>query len=53
MTLCLLLNMKGGTIIGTARCQEFRAKEGRIKAAKNLIARGISNLVILLSNERF
>ncbi|RDD42107.1 ATP-dependent 6-phosphofructokinase, muscle type [Trichoplax sp. H2] len=37
----------GGTIIGTARCQEFRAKEGRIKAAKNLVGRGISNLMVI------
>ena len=30
---------KGGTVIGSARCLEFREKEGRIKAAKNLVDR--------------
>lgn len=37
----------GGTIIGSARCQDFREKEGRLKAAKNLIKRGITNLVVI------
>ncbi len=38
---------KGGTIIGSARCVDFREREGRLKAAKNLIGRGISNLVVI------
>ncbi len=38
---------KGGTIIGTARCKEFREREGRLKAAKNLIENGIDNLVVI------
>lgn len=38
---------KGGTIIGTARCMEFREREGRLQAAKNLIKRKIDNLVII------
>ena len=37
----------GGTIIGTARCNEFREREGRLKAATNLIKRGISNLAVI------
>ena len=37
----------GGTIIGSARCMEFRQREGRLKAAKNLIDRGITNLVVI------
>nr|QID05234.1 phosphofructokinase [Neocaridina davidi] len=38
---------KGGTVIGSARCKDFRDREGRMKAAKNLIKRGITNLVII------
>lgn len=37
----------GGTIIGSARCTDFREREGRTKAAKNLIQRGITNLVVI------
>ncbi|MEM7129870.1 MAG: 6-phosphofructokinase [Chloroflexota bacterium] len=38
---------KGGTIIGSARCQEFRTREGRQKAVMNLVERGIEGLVII------
>ncbi len=38
---------KGGTVIGSARCKEFRERSGRLKAAKNLIDRGITNLVVI------
>ena len=38
---------KGGTKIGTARCKEFREREGRLIAAKNLIDRQIDNLVVI------
>ncbi len=38
---------KGGTVIGTARCAEFREREGRLKAAKNLIDNQIDNLVVI------
>jgi len=38
---------RGGTIIGTARCKEFQTREGRLKAAHNLLNRGISNLVVI------
>jgi len=31
---------RGGTVIGTARCDEFRTREGRKVAAKNMIERG-------------
>ncbi len=37
----------GGTIIGTARCQEFRERDGRKKAAANLIHNGIDKLVVI------
>jgi 6-phosphofructokinase 1 len=38
---------RGGTIIGTARCAEFRTREGRLVAAKNLIKHGIEGLVVI------
>lgn len=38
---------KGGTVIGSARCAEFREREGRLKAAYNLIQFGITNLVVI------
>lgn len=38
---------KGGTVIGSARCMDFREREGRMRAAKNLIKRGITNLVVI------
>nr|AHB50479.1 6-phosphofructokinase [Mayetiola destructor] len=38
---------RGGTVIGSARCAAFRTREGRLKAAKNLIDRGITNLVVI------
>ncbi|MCJ7661151.1 MAG: 6-phosphofructokinase, partial [Anaerolineales bacterium] len=28
---------RGGTVIGSARCEEFKTREGRLKAALNLI----------------
>ncbi|XP_060725551.1 ATP-dependent 6-phosphofructokinase, platelet type isoform X2 [Tachysurus vachellii] len=37
----------GGTVIGSARCKEFRAREGRLKAAHNLVQHGISNLCVI------
>ncbi|GLV45889.1 Phosphofructokinase [Carabus blaptoides fortunei] len=38
---------KGGTVIGSARCQDFRERAGRLKAAKNLVQKGITNLVVI------
>ncbi len=38
---------QGGTIIGSARCQEFRTRDGRLRAARNLIQCGIDGLVII------
>jgi len=38
---------RGGTVIGTARCAAFRTQEGRMKAAKNMIDRGIDGLVVI------
>ena len=38
---------KGGTIIGTARCDEFRTREGRLKAAHNLVENEIDHLIVI------
>ncbi|KJE93532.1 6-phosphofructokinase [Capsaspora owczarzaki ATCC 30864] len=38
---------QGGTVIGTARCAEFRDYPGRLKAALNLLERGINNLIVI------
>jgi 6-phosphofructokinase 1 len=38
---------QGGTIIGTARCDEFRTHEGRLKAAQNLVQHNIDSLVVI------
>ncbi|XP_056290237.1 ATP-dependent 6-phosphofructokinase, platelet type isoform X12 [Pseudoliparis swirei] len=37
----------GGTVIGSARCKEFRSHEGRLKAALNLVKQGITNLCVI------
>jgi 6-phosphofructokinase 1 len=38
---------RGGTIIGTARSTEFRSREGRRKAARNLLQHGVDSLVVI------
>lgn len=38
---------QGGTIIGTARCAEFRTWEGRLRAARHLLERDIDGLVVI------
>jgi 6-phosphofructokinase 1 len=38
---------KGGTVIGSARCSAFKTQEGRLQAAKNLVEKSITNLVII------
>ena len=38
---------RGGTVIGSARCQDFRERAGRLRAASNLIKKGITNLVVI------
>ncbi|OJJ98687.1 hypothetical protein ASPACDRAFT_79498 [Aspergillus aculeatus ATCC 16872] len=37
---------QGGTLIGSARCLTFRERPGRLKAAKNMVLRGIDALVV-------
>lgn len=37
----------GGTILGTARSEDFRKVEGRRKAARNLVNAGIDGLVVI------
>ena len=41
---------KGGTEIGTARCQDFRGRPGRLKACYNMIKNGIDALVVIGGN---
>ena len=41
---------KGGTILKSARCLEFRTKEGRVKAKKTLEKHGIGSLVVIGGN---
>lgn len=43
----LLSTRQGGTVIGSARCQDFRTREGRMKAACNLVKLGITNLCVI------
>jgi 6-phosphofructokinase 1 len=38
---------KGGTIIGTARCDAFRTRPGRLQATHNLLQNGIDNLIVI------
>lgn len=37
----------GGTVIGSARCKAFREREGRLRAAENLVTSGIEGLVVI------
>lgn len=39
--------LQGGTVIGSARCKDFQMWEGRVKAAYNLLEKGITNLVCI------
>ncbi len=38
---------QGGTVIGTARCKQFRTRAGRLQAACNLVRRDIDSLVVI------
>ena len=38
---------RGGTVLGTARCEAFRTRDGRRTAACNLVERGIDMLVVI------
>ncbi|HSL47187.1 MAG TPA: 6-phosphofructokinase [Anaerolineales bacterium] len=38
---------QGGTIIGTARSEEFRTREGRRTAALNLVQLGVDGLIVI------
>lgn len=37
---------RGGTLIGSARCSAFFKREGRLRAATNMILRGIDALIV-------
>jgi 6-phosphofructokinase 1 len=38
---------RGGTVIGTARSDDFRTRDGRRRAAANLLERGIDAIVVI------
>ena len=38
---------RGGTVIGSARCDRFKTRQGRLAAAKNLIENGIEGLIVI------
>lgn len=44
---------KGGTILKSARCEEFRTKEGRQKAHEQLLKEGIDAFVVIGGNGSF
>ncbi len=44
---------KGGTILKSARCEEFRTKEGRQKAYDQLVKEGIDAFVVIGGNGSF
>jgi 6-phosphofructokinase 1 len=41
---------KGGTMLGSARCPEFRTKAGRVKAVRQLRSRHVDGLVVIGGN---
>ncbi|MCB2203012.1 6-phosphofructokinase [bacterium] len=41
---------KGGTILGSARCEEFKTEEGRLKGIRSLRQLGIDVLVVIGGN---
>ena len=38
---------RGGTVIGTARSADFRRRDGRLRAARNLVHHGIDRMVVI------
>lgn len=38
---------RGGTMLGTARCEKFKTEEGRSQAVENLRKRGIEGVVVI------
>ncbi|MCD6355878.1 MAG: 6-phosphofructokinase [Anaerolineaceae bacterium] len=41
---------KGGTFLGSARCEEFKTEAGRLKGIRSLNENGIDNLVVIGGN---
>ncbi len=41
---------KGGTILGSARCLEFKTEDGQLRALRNLRQKGIDALVVIGGN---
>lgn len=44
---------RGGTILKSARCEDFRSKEGRLRAVENLRKNNIDGLVVIGGNGTF
>lgn len=42
-----LFSPQGGTVIGSARCKAFTTRAGRLRAARNLVEHGITNLCVI------
>lgn len=38
---------RGGTVLGTARSVEFRERDGRRRAVRNLVTRGIDRMIVI------
>ncbi len=38
---------RGGTVLGSARCHEFRQRSGRLQAVRNLLACDIDRLIVI------
>jgi 6-phosphofructokinase 1 len=38
---------QGGTVLGTARCDQFRTRDGRRQAARNLVELGVDALIVI------
>nr|XP_020503909.1 ATP-dependent 6-phosphofructokinase, muscle type-like isoform X2 [Labrus bergylta] len=43
----MMLQLVRGYVIGSARCKDFRCREGRMTAARNLVKLGITNLCVI------
>ena len=41
---------KGGTFLGSARCEEFKTEEGRLKGLRSLNENGIEGLIVIGGN---
>lgn len=45
--LIFIFFLKGGIVIGSVRCKDFREREGRFRVVYNLVKFGIINLCVI------